>query len=191
MKYDSVFIERLRHHDELAFARFYEDSTDDFFRYVVSHYNLSDSEVHDILSDVYLKIWQHIEKYDKKYTFWQFVRTVLKNQCKDYFKKSKPVLFSHLTEELIDTTKRSMKDSSYAYSSDSTELFVFDVEYDVLHQTLLTLSSDDQELIHARYVMGYPYETIADIYFISADSARQKISRIIKRLQSLLAHTRE
>gem|GEM_PF-3558140 len=69
MKYDSVFIERLRHHDELAFARFYEDSADDFFRYVVSHYNLSDSEVHDILSDVYLKIWQHIEKYDKKYTF--------------------------------------------------------------------------------------------------------------------------
>ena len=69
MQFDPTLIERLIQHDDLAFAQFYEQSADVFFRYIMTHYSLSEQECYDILSDVYLKIRQNIDKYDEKYTF--------------------------------------------------------------------------------------------------------------------------
>ena len=56
MNFDQAFIERIVQQDEFAFAEFYQATVDDFFRYVASHYTLSEPEIHDIISDVYLKI---------------------------------------------------------------------------------------------------------------------------------------
>ena len=69
MDFDSEFIQLLIQQDELAFARFYEQSIDDFFRYISGHYTLSEEEASDIVSDFYLKIWENLEKYDEKYEF--------------------------------------------------------------------------------------------------------------------------
>jgi len=60
MQFEQSFIERLIQYDDLAFAQFYEQTVDQFFRYIVSHYNLSVGEVNDIVSDVYLKIWNNL-----------------------------------------------------------------------------------------------------------------------------------
>jgi hypothetical protein len=69
MQFDTLLIERLLQHDDLAFATFYEQTADVFFRYMISHYSLSEAECHDILSDVYLKIRDNMDKYDETYTF--------------------------------------------------------------------------------------------------------------------------
>jgi DNA-directed RNA polymerase specialized sigma24 family protein len=69
MQFDTLLIERLLQHDDLAFATFYEQTVDVFFRYVMTHYSLSEAECHDILSDVYLKIWDNVDKYNETYTF--------------------------------------------------------------------------------------------------------------------------
>lgn len=69
MNFDQEFIHRLVQQDELAFATFYEKTVDDFFRYVISHYNLSEQECFDIVSDVFVKIWENLDKYDEKYSF--------------------------------------------------------------------------------------------------------------------------
>jgi hypothetical protein len=42
MHFDNEFINRIIQHDELAFAQFYEQTVDDFFRYVMSHYTISE-----------------------------------------------------------------------------------------------------------------------------------------------------
>ena len=56
MNFDQTFVERIVQQDEFAFAEFYQTTVDDFFRYIVSHYTLSEPEIKDIVSDVYLKI---------------------------------------------------------------------------------------------------------------------------------------
>lgn len=99
MQFDTQFVERLLQHDELAFAQLYEQTVDQFFRYIMSHYSLDEQEAHDLVADVYVKIWDNIEKYDEQYQFGQFIWTILKNHCKDYFKKMKPLFFSELEHD--------------------------------------------------------------------------------------------
>lgn len=49
MQFDSAFVQRLVQHDDLAFAQFYEQSVDQFFRYLMSRYRLESTEAQDIL----------------------------------------------------------------------------------------------------------------------------------------------
>ena len=187
MQFDTILIERLLQHDDLAFATFYEQTVDVFFRYIMSHYSLSEAECHDILSDVYLKIWDNVGKYNETYTFWQFVRTILKNHCKDYFKKTKPLFFSELEDthgnSIIDTHGKSLlQDEEKDIESFFDEQFTFDYVQDALW----LLDQEDQEILHARYVLQYSYDIIADIYDMKTDAVRQKISRILKKLRKNL-----
>lgn len=187
MQFDPILIERLIQHDDLAFAQFYEQSADVFFRYIMTHYSLSEQECYDILSDVYLKIRQNIDKYDEKYTFWQYVRTILKNHCKDYFKKMKPLFFS----DLVSDDGTSMMDNHPNISRDWEEedmtLFL-EQQYTTDHITtaLESLDEESQQLIHAKFVLHYNYDIIADLYGLTNATVRQKISRIIKKLKQKL-----
>ncbi len=187
MQFDPLFIERLIQHDDLAFAQFYEQSADVFFRYIMTHYSLSEQECHDILSDVYLKIRQNIDKYDEKYTFWQYVRTILKNHCKDYFKKMKPLFFSDLTTEdgtsMIENHPHVSRDGE---EEDMTKLLQQKYTFEHITAALESLDEESQQLIHAKYVLHYNYDIIADLYSLNNATVRQKISRIIKKLKQKL-----
>ena len=187
MQFDPILIERLIQHDDLAFAQFYEQSADVFFRYIMTHYSLSEQECYDILSDVYLKIRQNIDKYDEKYTFWQYVRTILKNHCKDYFKKMKPLFFSDLVSDdgtsMIDNHPNVSRD----WEEEDMTLFL-EQQYTTDHITtaLESLDEESQQLIHAKFVLHYSYDIIADLYGLTNATVRQKMSRIIKKLKQKL-----
>ncbi len=191
MDFDSEFIQLLIQQDELAFARFYEQSIDNFFRYISGHYMLSEEEASDIISDFYLKIWENLEKYDEKYEFWQFVRWIFKNNCKDYFKKSKPLFFSHLADDYdqhIVDNKTNFLDSD----DKDDELFNFSVENTILMSALHSLSQEDQELVYTRYVLWYSYKTMSDmLWWLQQDAIRKKLSRILKKLKQQLVYIRD
>lgn len=185
MQFEQSFIERLLQHDDLAFAQFYEQTADQFFRYIVTHYSLSVQEAQDILSDVYLKIWNNMEKYDSKYQFWQFVWTVLKNHCKDYFKVTKPLQFSDLKVSHDDGTTTDIVEN-LAEEDNIVELFQQKFTSEIIQNALEQLDQESQELIHSRYVLQYSYDILADMYGVSNDNLRQKLSRIIKKLREWL-----
>ena len=69
---------------------------------------------------------------------------------------------------------------------DMEDLLDAEYTYEHIQQVLYSFDQDEQELIHARYVLGYSYDTIADMYGIKNDAVRQKISRIIKKLRKNL-----
>lgn len=185
MQFEQSFVERLIQYDDLAFAQFYEQTADQFFRYIISHYTLSVEEAHDILSDVYLKIWNNLWKYNPKYQFWQFVWTVLKNHCKDYFKVTKPLIFSDLKIIHEDGSETSVIDNLL---QEDTVASAFHTQFthDIIQNALSKLDQESQELIHSRYVLQYSYDTLAGIYGLSNDNIRQKLSRIIKKLREEL-----
>ena len=189
MQFEQSFVERLIQYDDLAFAQFYEQSVDQFFRYIITHYSLSKQEGQDLLSDVYLKIWNNMDKFDPKYQFWQFVRTILKNHCKDYFKVTKPLLFSDLVTRHDDGSVTNISDT--IESEDNTsDFFQAQFDNDMIQNALDKLDEESQELIHSRYVLQYSYDTLSDMYGLSNDTIRQKVSRIIKKLRENLKNIR-
>jgi len=108
----------------------------------------------------------------------------LKNHCKDYFKKTKPLFFSELEDihgnSIIDTHGKSL-----LQDEEKDIEFFFDEQFtfDYIQDALLLLDQDDQEILHARYVLQYSYDIISDMYDIKTDAVRQKISRILKKLR--------
>ncbi len=190
MQFDPVFIERILQHDDLAFAQFYEQTADMFFRYVVSHYSLSDAEAYDIVADVYVKIWENLDKYDEKYQFWQYVRTILKNHCKDYFKKMKPLFFSEMQSDDISVwIEESLIDANWdGEPQDIRDLFQQEFQYEKLIDAISHMDQESQELMHARFVLWYDYDTIALLYTSTNQAMRQKISRICHKLRQQLTH---
>lgn len=62
--YDKDFLQRLQQRDEAAFSTLYNDTVDMFFRYLKATYFLSDSEIDDLLSSFYVKVWNNLKRLD-------------------------------------------------------------------------------------------------------------------------------
>jgi len=59
---------------------------DILFRYIKSHYFVSDDVAEDMLSEFYLKFWRVVEKYNEAFKFESYIRIVFKSVIKDYFR---------------------------------------------------------------------------------------------------------
>ncbi|MBP7885023.1 sigma-70 family RNA polymerase sigma factor [Patescibacteria group bacterium] len=193
IEFDDIFVQSLCQHDEDAFALFYHQTSDHFFRYIVTHYTISDADAQDILSDVYLKIWNGVSAYDHSYTFGQYVWTILKNHCKDYCKKIKPILFSdmmksHTDDSSVDYSHLLLDESA---SSDVAATMDQNFALSSIHQAIISFDVEDQQLLHERFVLGYSYDDLASLYNHNPDTIRQKISRLVKKMRGLLAHTHD
>lgn len=183
MDLEKGLVERLILKDDLAFAQFYEQSIDNFFRYWKAHYRIDDSEISDILADAYLKIWNNMDKYDPAYKFEQFAWTIVKNQFKDYFKKKKPLFFSEFWDENSDASDIL---TELIAEDDVSDFFQQKFDSEQIMKALGLLDELSQEVVHARYVLAYSYETISYLYSISVENARKKVSRALKKIRKLL-----
>jgi RNA polymerase sigma factor (sigma-70 family) len=112
------------------------------------------------------------------------VRTILKNHCKDYFKKTKPLFFSNLEDAHGNSVLDTHATLLTAYEDKDMESF-FDEQFsfEYIQKALDLLDHEDQEIFHARYILQYPYDVIADLYNLKTDAIRQKISRILKKMR--------
>lgn len=182
MQFEQSFVERIIQYDDLAFAQFYEQTADPFFRYITWYYNISVIDAHDLLSDIYVKIWTNLDKYDKKYTFWQFVRTILKNHCKDYLKVTKLFSFSDFELHHDNGTSTTLLDE-ILQEDKIMDITHTQFTYEIIEKTLQKLDRESQELIYSRYILQYSYEELSDLYEQTQDTIRQKISRIMKKMR--------
>ena len=94
--YDKPFLKKLLHQDADAFSVIYDELVDQFYRYIKSHYTLEESEIHDILWDIFVKIRQALPRLDIQASLSWFLWTIAKNHIKDHFKRHTDVPFSHL-----------------------------------------------------------------------------------------------
>jgi RNA polymerase sigma factor (sigma-70 family) len=115
------------------------------------------------------------------------VRTILKNHCKDYFKKTKPLFFSDLEDvhgnSIIDTHATLIMGEE---KKDMESFFDEQFSFEYIQEALDLLDQEDQEIFHARYMLQYSYDIIADLYNLKTDAVRQKISRILKKMRKNL-----
>lgn len=188
MQFDPQFVDRIIQQDELAFAQFYEQSVDIFFSYIKSHYFLDDEEIQDLLSEIYLKIWNNIDKFNTDYTFGQFIWTIVKNHCKDYFKTTKPLSFSQIGSDFEWSDEKVISSFSYLIQEDDVIENMINTQYtyEYIQHALEKLDEEEQELIHSRYILWYSYDTLADMYGMRHDALRQKLSRSLKKLRKNL-----
>ena len=181
MDFDKEFIEQLVKQDQRAFNEFYLKTVDMFFRYINSNFFVSKEEAEDIISNFYVKRWNVVKKYDFKQSFSAFAWTVFKNLVKDSFKKQKDISFSSFDYEDWESFEENIEDEF-----DIFELLETDFQFKQIEDAMKQLDIESRELIYLKFIEEKENMEIAEILQISNENVRQKLSRSLKKLKSLL-----
>ncbi|MCK9467225.1 MAG: sigma-70 family RNA polymerase sigma factor [Candidatus Absconditabacterales bacterium] len=181
MDFDKEFIEQLVKQDQRAFNEFYLKTVDMFFRYINSNFFVSKEEAEDIISNFYVKRWNVVKKYDFKQSFSAFAWTVFKNLVKDSFKKQKDISFSSFDYQDGESFEENIEDEF-----DIFELLETDFQFKQIEDAMKQLDIESRELIYLKFIEEKENMEIAEILQISNENVRQKLSRSLKKLKSLL-----
>ncbi len=180
--FDEKFIRSLKKQDHSTFNVFYLKTVDIFFRYVDCNYYFEKEDIQDIISDFYVKVWDAVKKYDEKFSFASYIWTILKNTIKDHLKKNSNIPFSVLDKE--DTW--SSFSEQILDDEDLTLILENNFKFEYIEKSMKNLDEISSDIIYLKFIEEKNNDEIADILWISQENIRQKLSRAIKYLKSLL-----
>jgi len=181
-KFDDDFILRLQNQDHIAFNEFYLKSVDIFFRYIKTHYFVSDQDCHDVISTFYVKYREAVKNFDIEQSFHAYVWTIFKNTLKDYFKKMSDMPFSVLE----DKESGIQFDEQLDWGEDLMALLEQDFQFEQIEQAIQKLDSLSKDIIFLRFIEERSTKEISDILQLSDDNVRKRLSRAIQSLKKLL-----
>lgn len=185
-QFDAEFLSRLIKKDPIAFSEFYEKTIDIFYRFVKSTYWLPDSDIEDIISDFYTKIRSNLSNIKLEYRFESFLRTVLRNTAKDFLSSRKTYNFSELEQIDDEWSVVSFTDNLVWDEWDYISLLQNDYEYSQIQDALSKLDWVTQQIIFLKYIQWFSFDEISSDLCITNDNVRQKLSRGLKKLKSIL-----
>lgn len=182
LDFDEKFIRELKKQDHNTFNTFYIKTVDVFFRYINSNYYFNKEDIEDIISDFYVKVWDAVKKYDEKLSFPAYIWTILKNTIKDALKKNNDLSFSSLD-------KQDAWDSFSEQIADETDLTLIleqNFKFEQIEVAIKELDDLSKDIIYLKFIEEKSNDEIEKILWLSQENIRQKISRAIKYLKSLL-----
>lgn len=155
------------------------------YKTIVEHYiksKYSSSYNEDNVSDVMIKIFTNLNKYDStKSKFSSWVINITKNYMIDLWRTSKePTLsidnFYFGGESISDNNIKSY----YTTQSNQFENNNF------INYISTKISDDEFNMINLKYIQGYNYKEIAKEYNITASTALNRTNYAIKKLKKTL-----
>jgi RNA polymerase sigma-70 factor (ECF subfamily) len=170
--------------DEITFNEFYLQTVDVFSRYLKSNYTLAPEDIEDILSDFYVKCRNGFPKYDTNQNFSGYVRSIFKNNLKDFWKKKEDTPFSSMggteTGEKVDFADQ------LESPDDMRDFLETEFTFEHIQQAMKQLEETSQEIIFLKFIEEKTYPEIAEMLHISQDTTRQRCSRALKQLKKLI-----
>lgn len=184
LDFDKKFIQKLKMQDHLAFNDFYLKTIDMFFRYIKTHYFISDKDTQDIIATFYVKIREALKKVDLNQWFSAYIWTIFKNTIKDYFKKMSDLPFT-----LIDWDSESTGnfEDNIEDNISLTELLEQDFKFEQIESAMQQLDDISKDIVYLKFIEEQSNKEIADLLLMTQDNVRQKLSRAIKHLKMLLS----
>ncbi|MDP1801030.1 MAG: sigma-70 family RNA polymerase sigma factor [Bacteroidota bacterium] len=166
--------------EELAFDEIYERYSKRLLGYFIRMLNFDKELAEDALQDLFLKIAEAPQKFDKNRSFKTWIFSVASNSCKNYYRHKKIV--SESAEE-IRYMNESINDAAFLNSASKIDAAMF---RKMLEEILNELSVEKKEA----FILKYQEEkTIAEIALIQncpEGSVKSRLHYTIKVLEEKL-----
>ncbi len=133
---------------------------DDILLYCYHHVG-SYAAAEDLCQDTFVSFIEHYKKFHHTGKTKNYLYTIAKNKCRDYYKKHAPVYMDELPEQ----------------GTDSIE------EDAVLKQLVSSLPEELREVIILRYFQDLKYSDIASILKISPSLAKYRVKKGLELLR--------
>ncbi|MDD5376521.1 MAG: RNA polymerase sigma factor [Candidatus Gracilibacteria bacterium] len=165
-----------------AFGKIIDAYEGKLIRYImgISGYSYEDAE--NILQEVFLRVYRHINEYDEQWSFSSWIYRIAHNTTVDEFRKNKKSMGNiSIDDDGYYAIIQSITDGN----SPEKDLLKKDTK-DCVQNAISHLSNEYREAILLRYIEGYSYEEISDILRIPLGTASTIVNRAKKQLRTLL-----
>jgi RNA polymerase sigma-70 factor, ECF subfamily len=145
--------------------------------YGVTFKMVQDNEVaEDILQEVFIKIWEHIDRYDSsKGTLFTWMLNIARNSCRDYFRSKHYCIQKLVSENSLEKVNAGDKDSYVAYQNENGELY----------ELTQRLESKYKQIIDLVYIYGYSQEEVSKMLDLPIGTVKTRSRTAIKILREL------
>jgi len=176
---DFVFklVSRAKEGDASAFEKLYHHYVVPIFRYIFFRVQ-SQKDAEDLTQTVFLKTWKALPNFQRRANpFSSWLYKIAKNTIIDYYKKKKEVILDKPIEDL-----KLIKDGKFS----SLEIIEQKERAKIIHQAIMQLSEEQQEVITLKFIEGLSNKEIAQLMQKSEEAIRALQYRGLKALREKL-----
>ena len=137
----------------------------------------------DLTQEVFVKVWKKIKSFDKKYKFKNWLYTVAKNTCLDYFKKNKEITFSDISPAADDLFFENLLHEASASPQAEIES---NQEAEMVKAAIDKLPEKYKTAVKLYYHGGYNFREIAEMIKMSIDTVKSRNRRALILLKKIL-----
>jgi RNA polymerase sigma factor (sigma-70 family) len=167
-------VARLKAKDPEAFATLYDDYAAALLG-VAMQVVQDKATAEDLLQDVFVKIWRHIDTYNpEKGRFFTWLLNIVRNTCKDYL-RSKQYRYQLQIPD---------KEHTYSDTITSPDQKVYQDESWDYHYIIKNIKPEYREIIHLIYICGYTQEEAAIMLNIPLGTIKTRSRIAIKQLRN-------
>ena len=169
---EAELLQGLQAHDEQAFSYLYDHYSKALFAVILPFVQQQDV-AEDILQEVFVKVWQHIQSYNEsKGRLYTWMLNIARNHAIDRIRSKDFNNQSKTTELPINVYNNADGDSR-----------IGDVG---LKKTLSNLPDDSRVLLELAYFQGYTHDEIAKITGLPLGTIKTRLRNTIIKLRKIL-----
>ena len=148
------------------------------FRYIMRLGDFSVDEWEDILQDIFIRVYTHLNEYDNNFAFSSWIYRIAHNTTIDAFRKKSTKVTICLDDEEYEWLCASLQ------SDDDVHFSLMEKDMrETVQESLSMLSDEHREVIILKYIEWRDYGEISDILRIPIGTVGTLIHRAKKQLQ--------
>ncbi len=159
--------------DKRHFTQFYHTYVTRIYKFVFYRVGGNKALAEDVTQDVFLKAFEAFDRYDPSLGRVAWLYTIARHHLINVLAKMRPQVN---LEDVIDSTHISDMQDRVLEREDERQLFT----------ALSALSPDDAKLVRMKYLEGWSFDDLAEIFGKSSGSLRVQALRAMRRLKTQL-----
>lgn len=148
------------------------------FRYIMRLWNFSVTEGEDILQDVFIKVYVHLNEYENTYLFSSWIYRIAHNTTIDAYRRRSVGAPINLDDEAYEWLKETLSSGenvpNYLEKEDARSS---------IQQALQSLKPEQRDVMILKYIENKDYEEISDILKIPIGTVGTLVHRAKKNLK--------
>ncbi len=139
-------------------------------RYVLNH-----DDADDLVQDIFIKIWNNLEKFRADAKLYTWIYRIASNECITFLNKKKQMLSVSLDDDSSAYLADTLQQSSY-FDANKAEL--------KLQEAMLTLPDKQRLVFNMKYFDDLKYEEISTILGTSVGALKSSYHIAVKKIEN-------